>query len=253
MVTVAVMHVRDLGRRRLALAILVLLPLAFYFSAELQPIDPDLERVLAQDPGGRAAAELWILGTGTIGAGWAIAVAALFLAIGSRRIDQPLLLAGFRPAELVLGRMATVLVLAAIVMPLFALVIWSQRDVDLPLLIAATCLSAVVAAATGVLAAALVPREMEGVLVIIGVIGVQMSMEGQRWMPLWGAMELVKRAGGVPDAAATATASAHAIVFSICLLAVGIVLWNSRVKLRRPTRVLPTQAAAEVSVVGRAT
>ena len=92
--TVAAMHARDLSRRRLALAIVILLPLVFYFFYELQPADPAME---ALPPAERAAADMWVVAAGAIGVGWSIAVAALFVLIGSRHADQSLLFAGYRP------------------------------------------------------------------------------------------------------------------------------------------------------------
>ncbi|HET6921174.1 MAG TPA: hypothetical protein VFI46_17185 [Jiangellaceae bacterium] len=241
--TVAAMHARDLGRRRLALAIVILLPMVFYFFYELQPVDPAMEQLLAENPTAAAAADMWVVATGAIGVGWAIAVAALFVMIGSRRADQSLLLAGYRPAELLVGRVLTVLGLTAVVTPLFAVVIWSQRELDLATLAAAIGLSGVVAATIGVLAAAIVPREMEGVLLIIGVIGIQMTADPQRWMPLWGAGELLARSAGLPDAASAGAAVTHALVFATALLAIGIAIWARRVKLRPPTRVLHVDSA----------
>ena len=133
------------GRRRLALAIVILLPMVFYFFYELQPVDPVTEQLLAENPTEAAAADMWVVATGAI-VGWAIAVAALFVMIGSRRADQSLLLAGYRPAELLVGRVLTVLGLTAVVTPMFAAVIRSQRDLDFLSLAAAIGLSGVVAA-----------------------------------------------------------------------------------------------------------
>ncbi|MGH8774901.1 MAG: hypothetical protein ACRDWI_06930 [Jiangellaceae bacterium] len=247
--TVAAMHGRDLLRRRLARSIVILLPLVFYFSSELRPTDPAMDRLLAENPAERAAADLWLIATGTIGAGWAIAVAALFVMIGSRRFDQPLLLAGFRPTELLMGRVLTVLALSAVITPLFALVIRSQREIDLPLLTAATALSAVVAVTIGVLAAALVPREMEGVLVVIGVIGIQMSGDPQSWMPLWGASQLIRHAAGVTDAGTFGAALAHTAIYTVALLAVAVAVWARRVNVQPPARVLPTDATTPMGYV----
>ena len=42
---------------------------------------------------------MWVVATGAIGVGWSIAVAALFVLIGSRRADQSLLFAGYRPTN----------------------------------------------------------------------------------------------------------------------------------------------------------
>jgi hypothetical protein len=236
--TVAAMHARDLGRRRLALAIVILLPMVFYFFYELQPVDPAMEQLLAENPAEAAAADMWVVATGAIGVGWAIAVAALFVMIGSRRADQSLLLAGYRPTELLVGRVLTVLGLTAVVTPVFALVIWSQRDLDFVPLAAAIGLSGVVAATIGVLAAAIVPREMEGVLLIIGVIGIQMTADPQRWMPLWGAGEMLARSAGLPGAASARAAILHSAIYAAALLGVGIAVWNRRVRLRPPARFL---------------
>jgi hypothetical protein len=244
--TVAAMHGRDLGRRRLALAIVILLPLAFYLFYELQPVDPATEQMLAENPAERAAADLWVVATGAIGVGWAIAVAALFVMIGSRRADQSLLLAGFRPAELLGGRLLTMLALTALITPVFAAVIWSQRDLAFAPLAAAIALSGVVAATIGVLAAALVPREMEGVLIVIGIIGVQMTADPQRWMPLWGAGELLARSAGIPDAASVGAALAHSLIYAAVLLGIGVAVWNRRVRVRPPHRILPADARVAV-------
>lgn len=188
------------------------------------------------------------MATGTVGAGWATAVAALFVIIGARRADQSLLLTGFRPTELVSGRILTVLGLAAVVTPLFAVVIWSQRDIGLGTLVTAIALAQLVAVAIGVVAAALVPREMEGVLVIIGIVGIQMSGDAQNWMPLWGTSQMIQRASGVPDAAATESAVAHSVIFAVVLLALGVALWGRRTRLHSPMKVLPM---AEVVPGGR--
>jgi hypothetical protein len=129
-----------------------------------------------------------------------------------------------------------------VVTPLFAVVMWSQRDLDFVSLTAAIALAAVVAVTIGVLAAALVPREMEGVLVIIGVIGIQMSGDVQNWMPLWGASQLIRRSVGMADAASIGSAITHSLIYAAVLLAIGIAVWARRVRLRPPTSVLRIDA-----------
>lgn len=241
--TVAALHARDLSRRRVALAILVLLPLVLYFSFELQPVDPALEQAFAGDPERMVAAELWIVASASVGAGWAVAVAALFVIIGARRVDQSLLLAGYRSTELLAGRVVTVLALAAVITPVFALVIWSQRELGLGALIGSIALALLIAVAIGVITAALVPREMEGVLVIIGVVGIQMSGDPQSWMPLWGSAQLLQQAAGISDAATTGAAVTHSLMYTAALLVVGGVLWARRVRLRAPGRRVAAGAA----------
>ena len=240
LLTVAAMHGRDLSRRRLALVILVALPLVFYFSGRMQ----------LDDAGTTADDQLWVLVSGAMGSCWAISVAALFVVNGSRRADQPLLLAGYRAAELLLGRVLTVLVLAALITPAFSVLIWTQQDVDLALLTAGIGLGAVVSVATGVLAAALVPRDMEGVLVVIGVVGVQMTAL-EPWMPLWGSGELIVRAGGVAVTSTVQGAVTHALVSTAVLTAAGVLLWVRRVRLQRaaPLPAATTAAAQDAPSV----
>lgn len=244
-VSVAAMHARDLSRRRVALAILILLPVVLYLSAELTPPDPATAEFLAQNPGELAASESWILTTGGIGPVWSVAVAALFVILGSRAADQRLLLVGFRPTELLGGRMLTVLGLGAVITPAFTALIWAVRDVDAPMLALGIALLVLVALGQGVIVAALVRDEMEGVLAIIGITGVQMMMVGQAWLPMWGGSELMLRSAGLPDTADPATAVLHTAAFTVGLVGLGAVIWARRVRLHAA---LPLGAAAALDV-----
>ena len=79
-VMMAEMHGRDLVRRRVALALLVALPLSFY---------------LASAGSGDGA-----VATGGVGMAFAVAGAALFSELSSADVDQRLVLGGYRPFEL---------------------------------------------------------------------------------------------------------------------------------------------------------
>src|SRR6266511_49793 len=83
--TVAEMQGRDLARRRLALVLLVALPLAFYGAMAGHESDAII-------PGGIAMA-------------FSVAGAAIFSVLSARAVDQRLTLAGLRPSELLLGRL----------------------------------------------------------------------------------------------------------------------------------------------------
>ena len=242
--TVAAMHGRELGRRRLALAILVALPLVFYL-AGLPYLD---------EPGATADDTLWVLVSGAMGSAWSVAVAALFLVVGWPRADTGLLHAGYRPTELVAGRVTVVLGLGVVITGLFTAVIASQQDVDVAVLALSIAASSVVAVGLGVLAAALVPREMEGVLVVIGLVGTQMTVL-EPWMPLWGAGELLVIAAGATTDTTVGTALAHSAIAATALLAVGSWLWARRVRVRPPTVSLPapgTRAARGTAAVSAA-
>ena len=232
LLAVATMHARDLSRRRVALALLILLPVVLYVAAEMAPEDPATAQFLADNPGERDPNAGWILTTGGIGPLWSVATATLFVVLGARRIDQRLLLAGFRGLELLAGRMLTVLGLGLVITPLFTTLIWAMRDVDVVLLAMSILLLVVIAVGHGVIIAALVRDEMEGVLAIIGVTGVQMMIVGQPWLPMWGATELLLRAGGEPGTAEPLTAVLHALGYTAALVGIGAVAWARKVRLR---------------------
>jgi len=96
-VIVAEMQGRDLARRRLALILLVALPLAFYGALAGHSSDAII-------PGGVAMA-------------FSMAGAAIFAVLSSRAVDQRLTLAGFRASEILAGRL---LFLAVLSVPLVA-------------------------------------------------------------------------------------------------------------------------------------
>jgi hypothetical protein len=76
---------RELARRRLALGLLTALPLAFYGARAHHPDHAAI--------------------TGGIAMAFSIAGASIFAALTAREADQRLVLAGYRPYELLLGRL----------------------------------------------------------------------------------------------------------------------------------------------------
>ena len=155
--TVARMQGRDLARRRLAALLLIILPLAFY----LVQLSEDIDALVA----------------GGIGVGWVVAAAALFSSLASRRVDPRLVLTGYRPLELLLGRLLFLYAFAALMVVLFgALMTALSRPADPLALILAIASTGLVAVPLGLAIAALLPRELEGTMVLIGVIGVEMAV-----------------------------------------------------------------------------
>ncbi|PZS15376.1 MAG: hypothetical protein DLM57_12935 [Pseudonocardiales bacterium] len=168
---------RDLGRRRVAMALLVCLPLAFYVSTLNSAAAPGKLsfRVVA----------------GALGMAWAIGSAAMFLLSGARRIDERLVLAGYSPWELLLGRVVLLLGFAAVLVAVFGTVILTTSDFREPALLLAALLAVGVAAIPlGLAIASVVPGDLEGTLVLIAVVGVQMSPNLPVWMPSGGAIKL---------------------------------------------------------------
>jgi hypothetical protein len=153
----AEMHGRDLIRRHAALGLLIALPLSFYLASA----------------GTRGA-----VSAGGIGMAFAVSGAALFSILSSRQVDQRLVLTGYRPVELLLGRLAFLgplgLSIGGAFSALMAIVSSPAHPWVMALGVAAVAVQSV---AFGLAVGALVPLELEGTLVLIGVIGVQLAVE----------------------------------------------------------------------------
>ena len=174
---VALITLRELTRRRGALALATLLPLTFYLV--------------------RLETHWTAIRLLSIGLGWATATLALFTQVSSRSVDRRLAVSGAPPATLLLGRYLAVLGLGWIIGLLYSgLVLTTIGDelthpsaVPVMLLLTAT-----VATPLGSLAAALVPRDLEGALLLLSVMAVQVLVDpSEGWtrvLPLWSTREL---------------------------------------------------------------
>ncbi len=204
---------RDLGRRRVAMPLLVCLPLAFYFSTLSSSAGP------GKPPFNVIA--------GTLGMSWAIGSAAMFLLSGARRVDERLVLAEYSPWELLLGRVVLLLGFAAVLVAVFGTVILTTSDFREPaLLIGALLAVGVAAIPLGLAIASVVPGDLEGTLVLIAVVGIQMSPNLPAWMPSAGAIGLAEAASR-GDGAILAPLTAIAL-WSSGLLGAAIFWWRRR-------------------------
>ena len=169
---------RELARRGFALGLLTALPLAFY--------------------GASASHSDRSVVTGGIAMAFSIAGASIFVALTARPVDQRLVLAGYRPYELLLGRLLLLEVFGIAVAAVFSVVMVFGTGPAHPWLLAAGVgLVAFVSVPFGLAVGALVPHELEGVLVLIGVVGVQLTLDSSqtiaRLLPFWGAQRLTER------------------------------------------------------------
>jgi hypothetical protein len=225
---VAEMQARDLLRRRAVMILFVLLPAAFYYSV---PAGEDYG-VLA----------------GSIGVSWAVAAAGMFGLLGWRRVEPRLALAGAPAHQGLLGRLVVLLILGLALVAIFApQLLWRSSDllVEPALLVGALVLMAVVSVPLGLAIGALVPRELEGTLVLIGIVGVGMSVPQDagiaRALPLWGPLEVLAAAAGRDGTASRGVT--HAVVTTVLLLVVAQLAWRRRVRVARsrpdPDRIVP--------------
>ena len=165
-----------------------------------------------------------------------MAGAALFSVLASRGSDPRLVLAGFRPAELLLGRLLLLLALGlAILVGFAALIAAVTRPDDLGLLVLGLGLAALVGVPLGLAVAALLPRELEGTMTIIGVVGINMSLAPgstlATFLPFNGAAELLYASAGLDYAALPAVV--HGVAYALALLALAVAAWTRRVRVRR--------------------
>jgi hypothetical protein len=108
---------------------------------------------------------------------------AIFSSLAAADVDQRLVLAGYRPVELLAGRLA-VLVATAVPIAVLAAAIMTvitrpARPADLYL---AVVLTAIIAVPFGLAVGAVVLRDLEAMLVLIGVVGIQLAVEPTSWL-----------------------------------------------------------------------
>lgn len=212
---------RDLLRRRLAMVMLLLLPALFYLSV----VGEESEIGPTEEP--------WTLSVGVIGVAWTIAGGAFFLGLSSRRVDERLTLVSYRPSELAAGRLLFLAALAAVVVAIYSSLLTVLSDADSGPLVLAVASTGVVAIALGLALAALLPRELEGTLALIAVVGLQASLPHDLALgvalPFHGATQLV----GVAWASSGAVLPhlLHTAAATGALLLVFLVLWSRRLAL----------------------
>jgi hypothetical protein len=219
----AEMHGRDLIRRHVALGLLLALPLAFYLSST---------------GAGKDA-----IPSGGIGMAFAVSGATLFSALSSLAVDQRLVMGGYRPIELLLGRLFFLGPLGLIIAGLFGALMSVISHPDDPVLLGgAVGVVAVQAVPFGLAVAAAVPRELEGTLVVIGVVGMQLATRGTgivaKVLPFYGPRRLID--AGVTGHGAIAGPFLQNALYGLAMLIIARILIGTRLVVHRPASVVPT-------------
>lgn len=210
--TLAMTHagltVRSLLRRRVPVAVLVLLPIALYLASH--------------DTVGRSVRAL------VFGISWAVSTVALFATLAARELEPGLWLAGHRRRWLLAGRTAGLLAAALVLSAGF----WAVVALDQPVRsLAAVALdftvTAAVAVAFGTAVGALVSAELEGALVLFLFAGLQaVANPFDAWtraLPFWSSRELGTWAVDGPAQGSLAEGSLHAAAtVAVCLAAIAL-------------------------------
>lgn len=207
----AEMHGRDLLRRHIAMALLIALPLSFYWASQ---------------GSGRDA-----IASGGIGMAFAVSGATVFSAISSLAVDQRLVLSGYRPIELLLGRLLFLGPLGLLIATVFSALMASVSHPERPVLLGvAVVVVAVQSVPFGLAVAAVAPRELEGTLVVISVVGMQMATHGTglvaKMLPFYGPRRLI-------DVAVTGTGSISGPLLQTALYGLGLFLVATLVRGNR--------------------
>ena len=202
---IATSQARELSRRRVAIIMLILLPLVFYWTSGSDEFAP----VFA-----------------SVGIGWAFSVATLFLTQGMRQVAPRLSLLGFRSAEVLAGRVLCAFSFGLIV----AIGLWLYIRLD-PVITNGTelvwaFLFALIGSVTlGLAVGALITRELEAMLLLVGIIGIQFVVDPgttlAKLLPLFAAERQAATAvgWGQPLDSLQWTAIVSAVLFAIAVIA----------------------------------
>lgn len=222
LLTVAEMALRELSRRRGVLLLLLTLPLLCYVVRHGQ-VGQSIRFLL-------------------LGLAWAVSTAALFASGTSRHIEPRLRLSGYRSHHLYLGRLVAMWLLGlAVATPFYALVALDHGgEVRLGALAAAMALAVTVAAPLGLLIGALVPRELEGTLILLLTISLQMMIDPAdsitRLTPFWSSREIGTYAVDHTGSEYLARGLAHGVLFTVIATALVAILSTIRLRTRTHLR-----------------
>jgi hypothetical protein len=215
----AEMHGRDLIRRHIALALLVALPVSFY---------------LASINSGRDA-----MASGGVSVAFAVGGATLFSALSSIEVDQRLILSGYQPIELLLGRLLFLGPLGVVIAGAFTgLMSGISNPANAWLLLLGVAMVAVQAVPFGLAVGSLVPRELEGTLVLIGVVGIQLAVQPDtpvaKALPFYGPRRLIEI--GVTGQGAVWGPLVQTALYGIAMLMIARLFIGPRLAVRRHRR-----------------
>lgn len=223
---------RELGRRRIVLALLLALPLMFYLGRR-------------GDHTGQAVRFL------LLGVGFTVTTGSLFATAAARSLEPRLRLCGYRVSELYLGRLTGLLALGLGVAVPYLLVILVDQKVERVGALGLALLGAVVVSAPlGMLLGTVIPGDMEGVLLLIGVMSltwlVDPATPEARALPWWSTREVATYAVDMADVGYLQRGLAHAAAYGGALLLVTTVIAWRRLRVRHPEQGTPRPAPQTV-------
>ncbi|MGI5244319.1 hypothetical protein [Dactylosporangium sp. CA-139066] len=216
---VAEMVARDLLRRRGALALLALVPLVFYLARHDDKVGQSIRFA-------------------TLGLAWTVSTLALFSGTAAKAAEPRLRIGGYRPGQLYAGRLVALLGIGLTLGAVYWGIIAADQDLRRPGALAVLiAVSVVVAAPMGLLVGALVPRDLEGALLLITLLALQFLMDpaksSARLLPLWSNREIGTYTVDLTDAGYLQRGLLHAALCTLLLVGVTATLTTLRLRRRR--------------------
>jgi hypothetical protein len=203
-------HLRELSRRKMAIFLLLALPMAFYFAA----FDDQLAVSFA-----------------TVGFGWSIAIISLFATHSMSAAHSRLSLIGYRPADIVVGRILSIGCYATVLGTVLFAFLRADRVVVSPWHLLASLGCALLGSSTaGLAVGAVTNRETEGMLTLIGLLSLTLVTASNsplsKVLPMyatdqyaWAAVNGSLEPGANPWRATLAVAVALAAIAGVATLA----------------------------------
>ncbi|GAA3457055.1 ABC transporter permease [Dactylosporangium matsuzakiense] len=216
---VAEMVARDLVRRRAAVALLALVPLAFYLAKHDEKVGQSIRFA-------------------SLGLAFAVSALGLFSGNAAKDSEPRLRLGGYRPSQLYTGRLLALIAIGLGLSAVYCGIILLDQDMRRPgAVVLMFVLTVLVAAPLGLLIGAAVPRDLEGALLLISMIGLQFLMNPEkgsaRLLPLWSNRELGTYAVDLTDAGYLRRGLVHGIGSTVLLIGVTAALTAIRLRRRR--------------------
>jgi hypothetical protein len=223
---VAEMVARDLVRRRAALALLALVPLAFYLARHDEKVGQSIRFA-------------------SLGLAFAVSALGLFSGTAAKGSEPRLRLSGYRPLQLYAGRLLALVGIGLGLGAAYWAIIALDQDLRRPGAVALMLgVTVFVAAPLGLLIGAVVPRDLEGALLLISMIGLQFLMDpakgSARLLPLWSNRELGTYAVDLTDGGYLRRGLLHGA--GCTLLLVGLTAALTVLRLRRRRHMLSAAA-----------
>jgi len=241
------MQAIEYSHRRLLLLIVLAMPIVFFVATYYTaPQSGRLVPFVVPERSGPVEVLLpprltWPMSVGIMGVAWAVGTIGFFAVMGNLQRDRRLVLSGYAAWRILLARLG---ILAAISLPLALVglvpytVITSSTHPEIVLL--ANFSAGLIAAGFGMLIGTLLPRPTEGMLIVLLVIGIGMSLDGDalKYFFLYPSIELLAIGRLAQDPWPFTDLWLSAAVLAAFLVP-SLVLWWRRTRLVRHEALLP--------------